>query len=288
MPLHRIRATAKETASRALERHLGDSGGVVGREELGYDDHEEVPFRASGWLTLPVALRGLDVGRGDVLADLGCGKGRVVLQAARMHRFDRVIGVERSPELARLARENVERLEARGRLRAGEVTIVQADIRDWDVPDDLTVAYIFNAFRGALFDEVVQALLDSYDRRPRPLRLVYVHPLEHDRLLATGRVRELAPPRLPLARLLGVDLADIRRYQLGSGRFARRAQPAQKPSTISASGSVSRTEQIRTSASSGPAFQTERTVSGATRTAVRAPTSTTSSPSLNCSAPETT
>jgi len=68
------------------------------------------------------------------------------------------------------------------------------------------------------------------------------------------------------------------------------SQSGQKPSTTSASptGSSTLTETMTSSASPGPSFQTDRTVSAPTRTAEPASTSTTSSPSLNSNTPEIT
>jgi SAM-dependent methyltransferase len=74
-----------------------------GREDAG----ELVGHSASEWLTLPRVLRRDDVGRDDVFVDLGCGEGRMLLEAARRYRFKRVVGVELSGQLAAVASRNV-------------------------------------------------------------------------------------------------------------------------------------------------------------------------------------
>ena len=121
-----------------------------------------------------------------MFADFGSGKGRVVLQAARLP-FDRVMGVELSEELTAIARRNVAAAERRRRCR--EVELVTADVLDFDVPDDLTVAYVYNPFSGAIFEGLLQKLIESVDRAPRRLRLIYRTPLEHKRVMATRRFR---------------------------------------------------------------------------------------------------
>jgi len=120
-----------------------------------------------------------------VFCDFGSGKGRVVCQAAK-YRFARVIGVELSEELNRIARENVARHRT---VRAGRVEIVTADVLDWPIPDDLSVAYFYNPFVGEIFHTVVTRLIESFDRHPRRLRILYVNPREHQYLLSTGRIR---------------------------------------------------------------------------------------------------
>jgi hypothetical protein len=113
-------------------------------------------------LTLRRILRPRDVSSSDVFIDIGCGKGRTVLQAARS-----------------------------GRLRCSHVEVVPGDILDYEFPDDVTVAYVYNPFTGDLFQTMVDKLLASVDRNPRPLRLIYRVPLEERRLLETGRFRQV-------------------------------------------------------------------------------------------------
>lgn len=163
---------------------------------------------------LPAALSGLDFDQRDVFGDLGCGKGRVVAQAAVMYPFARVIGVERSPEMAAAARANVEAVTQRRKLRAGAVSVDEADITQWQVPEDLTFAYMFNPFRGHVFADAVQRLIDSSDRHPRRLHIVYTAPKEHDALIGTGRVRERPAPTNRLWGFLGFDTGVVRRYEV--------------------------------------------------------------------------
>jgi SAM-dependent methyltransferase len=123
----------------------------------------------------------------DVFLDYGSGKGRVLFQAARDYPFQRIIGVELSPELNEIAQANIER--NRFRLRCPDVQTVAGDAADHQVPDDVSVIYLYNPFRGTTFARVVDNIVASLDRRPRRLRVVYKSPLEEDRLLATGRFR---------------------------------------------------------------------------------------------------
>jgi SAM-dependent methyltransferase len=172
---------------RRLERRLGgvEIAGWGFLEDRGVDPSERAAYGWSPWLPIHLALKRLRPGPGDVIADLGCGKGQAVLVAARMP-FGRVVGVEITDEWSAVAAANVER--ARPRLTAPDVGIVRADVLEWDVPDDLSVVYMYCPFIGTVFEAAVERIVASYDRRPRPLRLVYNYPWEHNRLLASGRV----------------------------------------------------------------------------------------------------
>lgn len=192
-------------------RHLTTSSRVP-LSSLGLAHPERVDYQPSGWLSLRLLLRRRDVKRHDVFADIGAGMGRVVYQAARRYRFKRVLGVELSPDLAELARANVERHGRR--MRCDDVQIVTSDALAWQVPDDLTVAYLFRPFTGAIFEGMVDRLIASYDRSPRRLRIVYVKPEGHAALMATGRVRELRRPPSLIPRLLRYESDWARLYEV--------------------------------------------------------------------------
>ena len=148
-------------------------------------DGDNNPYDGSQWLPVWRALRRLDPGPQDVFVDLGSGKGRVLLIAGSLP-YGRVIGVDLDEELDRCAKENIRK--AAGRLRAKEVTSVTANVLEWPVPDDLSVVFMFNPFMGQTFCGAMQRILDSYDRKPRDLRIIYGFPAEHDWLVSTGRV----------------------------------------------------------------------------------------------------
>jgi len=176
-------------ADQFLDRGLGTRG-------IATEPEHEVPDRVayvpSAWHVLPRALHYLGAGEHDTFIDFGCGKGRIVHQAARRP-FRRVIGVEISPLLGDAARAVV--AAGRKRHRCRDVEIVVGDATRFEVPDDLTIAYLYDPFRGEILDAVLQNIIASVDRRPRPVRIIYVHPVEAGRVLGTGRFRLLTEQR---------------------------------------------------------------------------------------------
>jgi SAM-dependent methyltransferase len=172
-------------ANRVLDRGLDTSGSVTEPEHAHPDRVRYVP---SAWHVLPRALRYLGVSDLDTFVDFGCGKGRVVHQAARWP-FRRVIGVEISPVLAEIARTNL--AARRHKHRCRNVEIVVSDVTEFRVPDDLTTGYLFQPFKNETLDAVLRGIVDSIDRHPRRVRLIYVCPLNASQVLATGRFRLL-------------------------------------------------------------------------------------------------
>jgi SAM-dependent methyltransferase len=166
------------------DRLLGiDTAPVVAHEQLGFGPDRGCHYEASPWRTLSSILPRQSVSQSDVFIDLGCGKGRIVLVAAR-YPFRRVIGVELSSEVASVARRNV--LKVRGHLACRKVDIVVADLGVYRIPDDVTVAFCFNPVTGELFSQLLTSLNDSLARNPRELRLIYHNPTMQSLLLEAG------------------------------------------------------------------------------------------------------
>lgn len=161
--------------------------------DAGVRDPLSTGYMPAGVLSLRRILPPRAVSPDDVFLDLGSGKGRVVLQAALHYPFRAVYGVELSESLHAVAVANLERV--RPRLRCPDVRLLRADARAADVPDTVTVAYLYNPFVGEVFEAVIDRLVASVDRNPRRLRIVYGNPVEEEALLATGRVRRIRAVR---------------------------------------------------------------------------------------------
>jgi SAM-dependent methyltransferase len=172
---------AEQALDRVADRLFDRGLDTAGREFL-YDHtrDDRVAYVPSPWHLLPRTLRHIEVSDRDTFVDFGCGKGRVVHQAARRWPFRRVIGVEVSPKLAEIARTA---LAARAhRHRCKNVEIVAADAREFQVPDDLTVGYFFRPFGEETLRPLLRDIIESIDRNPRRVWLIYVWP--KDRSLA--------------------------------------------------------------------------------------------------------
>ena len=80
--------------------------------------------------------------------------GRALCLAA-LYPFRSVIGVELSPELCKIAQQNVDRIKAK--LRCQDVQIVNGNAIKYKVPSDVSIIYFFNPFVG----EVMRKVLDN-------------------------------------------------------------------------------------------------------------------------------
>ena len=120
--------------------------------------------------------------------DLGAGMGRVVMLAARRP-FRAVVGVEISPALAEIARENLASLRDPRRV-ATDVKIVRADASEYVIPRGDLVVFMYNPFRAPVMTEVLENLTASGE--PREIVLLYHTPLERATIDAGGTFDLLA------------------------------------------------------------------------------------------------
>jgi SAM-dependent methyltransferase len=113
--------------------------------------------------------------RRSTFVDVGSGMGRVVLLAS-LRPFRQIIGVEISPALHQIARENRDRF-ASPDVRCRDVRLVRADAASFAFPRGDLVMYLYNPFRA----QIVEAVLDKLMALPlREIVIIYHTPLERD------------------------------------------------------------------------------------------------------------
>jgi SAM-dependent methyltransferase len=134
----------------------------------------------------------LDVDHRDfAFVDYGSGKGRVLILAAE-YPFKRIVGVEFSPALDGIARQNLAALGP----DAERVETVVIDAVDFDPPEDPLVLYFFNPFAPAVLEGVLERVNASLDRHPRPAYAVVIAPPEFADTIEAGGFSPLDVDRL--------------------------------------------------------------------------------------------
>jgi hypothetical protein len=122
--------------------------------------------------------------------DLGSGKGRVLLMAAR-YGFKRIMGVEFMPEWHRIAEKNIRKFAA----QYGTASPIESfciDAREFEFPAGPLVVYLFNPFPEPVLAVVLEKLRESQLSNPRPVFVAYRYP-EFDSLIQkSGSLRKIA------------------------------------------------------------------------------------------------
>lgn len=123
-------------------------------------------------------LRALPVApSGFTFIDLGSGKGRTLLMASD-YPFRRVIGVEFLAELDAIARENISRYHS-DRQKCFALESHAGDARDFVLPQEPMVLYLFNPFPEYVLHAVLANLHSSLIEFPRSVFVIY-HNLMHE------------------------------------------------------------------------------------------------------------
>lgn len=174
---------------------------------------EESSFtHSNGYMTSPrhevehqlrIVLRSTPESARGTFVDIGCGKGEVLYAASKLG-FSEVVGVELDPSLAHTACLNLLRLRA----NPNRVRVQVCDARNFSLPENTSVIWLFNSFDEEVLRECLRQWVGANLRVD--LRIIYVNPqhqepFEEEPRISTVYVDEkigtihynLAPPTQP-------------------------------------------------------------------------------------------
>ncbi|MEW6338552.1 MAG: class I SAM-dependent methyltransferase [Acidobacteriota bacterium] len=181
-------------------RHGTDTSGLLMPPDWSFED-ESLRDQAVGYVPSPARVTRAMLGALDValepfsFVDVGCGKGRVLLVAAELP-FRQVVGVEASPALAIVARDNLQR--ARNlRVRCRDLRVDIGDAMTWPLPAGDLILHLYHPFGPDVLTGFLARVDDSLAREPRRLRLLYLRerPEISEVFAATSWLRRLRAVR---------------------------------------------------------------------------------------------
>ncbi|HEX4344913.1 MAG TPA: class I SAM-dependent methyltransferase [Solirubrobacteraceae bacterium] len=112
-----------------------------------------------------------------VFVDYGSGRGRGLFLAIE-HGFGAAVGIELERSHHEAAFHNVRAFRGEGE----RITLVCGDARDFELPADPIVLFLYNPFGREIVEAVLASALEQLRARPRPAWVVYETP-EHRELL---------------------------------------------------------------------------------------------------------
>ena len=162
-----------------------DTGGIIPLSELAIESDNwvyGVHYEAvSPSLDFDELFDGLDIRyEASVFVDLGCGKGRALLLAASLP-FRRVVGVEFSGDLARVASRNLARWPSDKR-RCSDASVIHLDASKYEFPPEPMVVFMYNPFGPEVMAKVLSNLRVAWGRYGQRVVVVYFTP-KHSSLL---------------------------------------------------------------------------------------------------------
>jgi SAM-dependent methyltransferase len=136
-------------------------------------------------------LASMDIAfEGYTFIDFGSGKGRALLLASEFP-FKRIIGLEFSPELHRIAERNIGVYHSTNQ-QCMNIQSLNLDFAQFPLPPEPLVLLFFDPCRKRVLQQVIARIGEWLPTNPYPLYLAYVAPRpEQERLfLSSGFLKE--------------------------------------------------------------------------------------------------
>jgi len=136
--------------ARLLDRRTGGIA-VDSRRETRYSVLGAEAVQSSDYRCLKRMFRSINPRKTDVLVDVGCGEGRVLTWLYAKHFPGKLIGIELNADAATVARQRTADCK--------NLEILQGSVLDaHEAIAEATVFYLFNPFRGGVFNKFVKLL----------------------------------------------------------------------------------------------------------------------------------
>ena len=140
-----------------------------GRDETNADQYHH-PYEPTPYTVMErLADSGL-IGRGDVVLDYGCGKGRAGFFLAYRTKA-KAIGIEYDEHIYKAALENRKRA-----VSGAGADFVLTRAEEYAVPADVNRCYFFNPFSVEILRKVMARIMESWYAAPREILLFFYFP----------------------------------------------------------------------------------------------------------------
>jgi precorrin-6B methylase 2 len=141
-----------------------------------------VGYNPTDWSLACELLNKISVSNNDVFIDYGSGKGRVLMVAAKFP-FRRLIGIELNSDLHKIACDNIAKFAD---IDYSKIELLNIDATQFHLPEDVSVIFMNNPFKGSVFDRVLSDINLSLAKNPRRITFIYVNPVMHAILIENG------------------------------------------------------------------------------------------------------
>lgn len=145
-----------------------------------------------------------------VFVDVGSGKGVAVLSAS-LFPFKRIVGIEWSERVARIARENARKF-THPQQACRSIELLDGDATAYELPHKPLVIFLYNSFKEPLVRRFVDNLRQSLEQCPRHVVIVYYTPMCKQVFEEAGFLQkvEVAGDRAPVATYESIVVAPER------------------------------------------------------------------------------
>ncbi|MBE6485225.1 MAG: methyltransferase domain-containing protein [Methanosphaera stadtmanae] len=132
------------------------------------EDYQNYGYDPTPYVVLEKLVKLNLIKKEDVVVDYGCGKGRIGFFLNNQIGC-KVIGVDHSERLLKVANKNLERYGDNG-----EIFFVHSKAEEY-VPDEANIFYFFNPFSTKIFRQVLRRIEESNERNPREILIFFYY-----------------------------------------------------------------------------------------------------------------
>jgi SAM-dependent methyltransferase len=119
-----------------------------------------------------------------IFVDFGSGKGRALLLASKFP-FKKIVGIETSPGLCKIARENILKYKDKDQ-KCNDISCLCLDVRDFEIIKENTLFHLYNPFDEHVMGTVLSNIENSLRRYPRIIFFIYTNPKHREVIEGAG------------------------------------------------------------------------------------------------------
>ena len=163
-----------------------DFDGIISRDRL----HGKSQFSVQnatiyGQITISALVEAIGeaerfFGKFDNFIDIGSGKGKACIYAARKFKFNKIIGIDFSKELTDIAKSNKQKLGARHQ----NIKFIHADATEWKIPEGKNLVFLYNPFNEKIMEKFISNNLEHFLNNDSAI--AYVSDWKSDVLIRAG------------------------------------------------------------------------------------------------------
>jgi len=105
------------------------------------------PYSNYLFYELLIKFSELNLNMPDYFIDIGCGKGKQCIYALKYFHFKKAIGIDFSPDLIAIAKNNSEKLELKN------VDFLHADASNWYIGNEKSIVFLYNPFNEIILEK---------------------------------------------------------------------------------------------------------------------------------------
>ena len=148
---------------------------TTGEQKIFNKDYHYNRYEATSYNVLTTLLHNYKFKPTDTIVDFGCGKGRLNFYFnyyAKCH----TVGIEMNSFFYQQAQINKTTYQAKHKKQLSFISFENCFAEEYEINSQENIFYFFNPFSVQIFQKVLNNIINSVQRAPRPITLILYYP----------------------------------------------------------------------------------------------------------------